>query len=244
MTDQSDDCDVAEDLDDLGIANWRAAMGCFSGTACCDATDYAVNMTYDGVDPEFADAYDPGDRFLPPSVRVMPLKPTKDAAAYSVQVIDDNGYDDQLGVVAFATNVAWTEQLTMDYDRIHAKIHGIQKSMPHGTSIHAGIGAARIELESSRARPEASKVMVLMTDGNSNAAQALTEAQLAVDAGITIFCIGLGTDVDQNLLDDIANLGGGEAVYIDNVTDESVYGPQLSAVFVSMASRMGIGLIQ
>ena len=57
------------------------------------AVDFAVNLTYDGavatMFPEYAGIYSSGEPFLPPSIRIQPLKATKDAAAGGVSSISN-----------------------------------------------------------------------------------------------------------------------------------------------------------
>lgn len=231
MTKQSDGDEVSADLDALGIPSDPS-----------QSKKTALSLTYDGSDPQFASVYNISDPFLPPSVRIQPLKATKDAAAFSVGIIESAGFNDLLGAVAFSSTVEWTEQLTTDYARVRAKLLGATKY--GGTKIHLGIQAARLELLSSRARSGADKVMVLMTDGKSDSTSALQEAQISVDAGITVHTVGLG-NVDAALLDAIAALSSdGQALYVTNYTDASVYGPQLREVFRSLAGEVGYILIR
>ncbi len=209
--------------------------------------EFALDLTYDGqvaaLYPEYGDVYSFGELFLPPSVRIQPLKATKDAADKSIEIIRDSGYDDLVCAVAFATNVDWVVPLTYDYESVRRKIRGMNRSAAWRTSIHLGIQAARLELLSVRGRAGADKVLVLMTDGNSSVASALAEAELAADAGITLHTVGLGSNVDQVLLDQIAALNGGQALYIDNNTSPAVYGPELEEVFQNLASDVGLMLI-
>ena len=139
--------------------------------------------------------------------------------------------------------VDWVEPLTTDYARVQAKIRGATKY--GGTKLHDGICAAREELLSERARAGAQGVIVLMTDGRSSASAALAEAQLAVDAGMTLHCVGLGTHIDYDLLDAIAALGGGVALYVDDTADPDVYGPALEEAFSQIAEEeVGHSLIR
>ena len=98
-------------------------------------------------------------------------------------IVENAGYDDLLSAVAFSDGVVWTEPLTTDYSRIRAKILGAQSISK--TTIDLAIEGARLELQSVRARSGADKVIVLMTDGNSDASAALAQAQITVDAGMT-----------------------------------------------------------
>ena len=83
------------------------------------------------------------------------------------------------------------------------------------TNIGDGIIAAREELSSTRRRENADKVLVLLTDGvptlPTKAGQkgypetyAIESAELARKDGISIFTIGLGKNVNVNLLRKIA----------------------------------------
>jgi len=237
MTKQSVESEVAADLAALGIPVDS------SGKKKNPAIKTALSLTYQGGDPMFDGVYAIGEKFLPPSVRILPLKPTKEAAAYSISILEQRGFDDLVGAVAYASYVEWVEPLTTDYARVRAKLLGATKY--GGTSLHEGIRAAREELLSSRARPMADKVIVLMTDGKSDYNMAIQEAQLAADAGMYIHCVGLGMDVDYLLLEDIAALGRGITLYVDNTTDPAVYGPALEQVFVSVATNtVGVGLIE
>ena len=117
--------------------------------------------------------------------------------------------------------------------------------MAFSTRIDLGIEAARIELESDRARFGTDKVIVLMTDGNSNPTRAITQAEIAADAGVMIFCIGLGTGVNRNLLRQIAALGNGKFFYVSGEGGTSVYAPILEQVFANIASQeVGYGLLR
>jgi nitric oxide reductase activation protein len=75
------------------------------------------------------------------------------------------------------------------------------------TRIDLALAAATDELLGPRGRPDANRVIVLLTDGQPThtTPQAVRdEAGLARSAGITIFTVGLGPDVDATLLADVA----------------------------------------
>ncbi len=200
-------------------------------------------MTYDGSYPEFNGIYQIGEAFLHPSIRMQPLKATKDAAATAVEIIKNSGYDDLVGAVAYSGGVSWVEPLSNDYDRVRSRIRGTPVAFR--TRIDLGIEAARIELESVRARFGTDKVIVLMTDGNSNPPQARAQAEIAADAGMLIYCIGLGTGVNKNLLEQIAAIGNGKFFYVTGEGGTSVYTPLLEQVFANIASQeVGYGLLR
>ena len=233
MTKQTDEDEVAADLLALGLWDGDDDGGDKKKKKGGDAKKIALSLTYDGSFPEFAGVYEIDEMWLHPDIRIQPLAATKIAAALSVNIIDEMGYDDLVGAVAYSSQVDWVEPLTTDYTRVQAKIRGATKY--GGTKLHDGIRAAREELLSERARARAEGVIVLMTDGKSDSAAALAEAQLAVDEEMTIHCVGLGTNIDYDLLNAIAELGGGIALYVDNTTDPAVYGPALEEAFRQIA---------
>jgi collagen type VI alpha len=66
---------------------------------------------------------------------------------------------------------------------------------------------ALAELSGARSRPNADPVIVLLTDGRPDdtaLAAALSSAATARRAGVTVFAIGLGSDVQREVLSGIA----------------------------------------
>ena len=75
--------------------------------------------------------------------------------------------------------------------------------MAPGTRIDAGLDAARAELQGPSRRTTARGVVILMTDGQptrSTAGRVVAAADAVKRAGATLFTIGLGPDVDPDLL--------------------------------------------
>ena len=173
--------------------------------------------------------YEVGERFLPPSVRLQPLKAVKDAAANAVDRLSQSGYDDQLGVLGYSEAVNWLETLSTNYARARARIRGAAPFA--GSRLDLGIQAAREELSSGRARPNAVQTIVLVIAGSTNSGLALAQAQAAADDGIVIHCIGVGPDVDHNLLDSIAAICHGKTIYIGLDQNSDQYGADLIEIF-------------
>lgn len=72
-----------------------------------------------------------------------------------------------------------------------------------GTRIDRGLVVALGEIQGIRGRRDARPVIVLLTDGRPSggtATDAVRAAERARAAGVTVFTIGLGTDVDDDLL--------------------------------------------
>ncbi|MDL1897143.1 VWA domain-containing protein, partial [Anaerolineae bacterium CFX7] len=116
---------------------------------------------------------------------------------------------EQIGVVEFDQGADVVQALTNNRGILLGAIDAIQAG--GGTAIEQGIIMAQRELATARARTDASHIMIVMTDGrNSNVFGFITGAlELAAkDAkalGIRIITIGLGQDVDQDVLESIAS---------------------------------------
>lgn len=152
------------------------------------------------------------DRRDPPE----PLTTAKDAAA---DFVDRMSKKDQIGYISFATDISrpFDQTLTDRADKVKAAIlrtvigsDGLQF-----TNIAEAIAAAGKELTSIRHNDDAESIIVLLTDGvptrpESNddpdypSKAALQMAEEAKKAGITIFTIGLGIDLNPKLLEEIA----------------------------------------
>lgn len=101
-----------------------------------------------------------------------------------------------------------------------------------GTDIYTGIDAGVAQLEMVKSD---NKVMILMTDGqDSNYSKTKASAQAAADAGITIYTVGFGNDVDESLLQEIAELTGGEYRYANT---ENIMGIIGSFIHAQQASN-------
>lgn len=100
--------------------------------------------------------------------------------------------DDRFGLVVFAGAAVTVCPLTLDHDvaaRILADV-GL-RSLPGGTAIGMGLGTAVSRLRGSDA---SSKVVILVTDGSSNAGQLdpMTAADLAASEHITVHTVLVG----------------------------------------------------
>ncbi|HIE32038.1 MAG TPA: VWA domain-containing protein, partial [Methanosarcinales archaeon] len=76
--------------------------------------------------------------------------------------------------------------------------------------------------------------VVLMTDGIDNAGyhSMITEAERAAASNTTIFTVGFGSDIDDVVLQQIANITGGEYYFAPNAT-------VLRSIFVGIAGELG-----
>ena len=111
---------------------------------------------------------------------------------------------DQVAVVRFDTDAQVVSELTGDRAAVVEGIRGLE---PHrGTHIDLGLLTALEELGSERRIADNVPVMVLLTDGihTGTAGAELDAARRVREAGVRVYTIGLGADVDEPTLREMA----------------------------------------
>jgi Ca-activated chloride channel family protein len=133
---------------------------------------------------------------------------------------------DRIGIVVFGSQAFVLTPMTLDINAVHALVGSIVSRMAgDGTAIGDAIGLAVKKL---RERPEGSRVLILVTDGENTEGSLPPRlaAQLAAHEGIRIYTIGVGTkglvpfmedgrmteqkmEIDEDLLTEVAKMTGG-----------------------------------
>jgi Mg-chelatase subunit ChlD len=123
------------------------------------------------------------------------------AASTFATLLDLRPGGDRAGVVGFDAGALLVQPLTTSRGAVQA---GLASLVPAaGTRIDLGLQIATAELTGARSRPDADRVIVLLTDGRATAGSedaALAEAARARGLGIATWVIGLGGDVDTEFL--------------------------------------------
>lgn len=134
---------------------------------------------------------------------------------------------DQIGIVLFAEDAFGYAPLTLDYDLLQTNIDNIDSDiMPkEGTAMGSAIA---VGINKMAQHDSPSKVMILLTDGASNRGkiEPITAAELAKDAKIKIYAIGIGkkeykrrtlfgvqtitSDLDEGTLMEVAKITNGQ----------------------------------
>ncbi|WP_336001248.1 vWA domain-containing protein [Halorientalis halophila] len=129
-----------------------------------------------------------------------PLNALKTAA---VDFVNNLSSPDEAAAISFNSSASVDQELTTTYGDV---INAINNYTAGGqTSIAAGVAAGENELlNGTNATPGASKVMILLSDGNSSSSAAISAADAAKDAGIRIFTIALG-NANTSLLQQLAS---------------------------------------
>lgn len=122
------------------------------------------------------------------------------------------------------------------------------------TNIGGGLSEAVAELLSDRARPNAHKIILLMSDGVANTdeygnfntssarAYALEVAQLAADHRMRIYSVSFGFGVDRSIMQEIAAIGKGIEFYAEGTPEE--YSDQLKGIFQTLGGKRAVALVE
>ncbi|MEM9657572.1 MAG: VWA domain-containing protein, partial [Planctomycetota bacterium] len=154
----------------------------------------------------------------------------KDAAKGAAELL---GPRDQLGVIAFDGESYWVSELHSAADRgyIVDRISTIEAS--GGTSIYPALSDAYDALVGATAKL---KHVILMTDGHSTPGDFEGVANDMVAARITLSSVAVGQEADQELLEQLANTGGGRYYLCDDPSNV----PQVFAKETVEASKSAI----
>jgi len=113
---------------------------------------------------------------------------------------------DRATIVAFNIEARVRQPLTGDKTALLAALDDLPTQS--GTRIDLGLQTAREELTGANALPGRNRVIVLLTDGQPTMVEPATVISVADEAkgaGLAIYTIGLGADVDAALLRVIAS---------------------------------------
>ena len=133
---------------------------------------------------------------------------------------------DRVGIVVFGSQAFVLSPMTLDLHAVHTLLDGIITRMAgNGTAIGDAIG---ISVKKLRERPEGSRVLILVTDGENTEGSMppVLAAQLAAHEGVRIYTIGVGSkglvpivvdgqvieekmEIDEDLLTGVAAITGG-----------------------------------
>jgi Ca-activated chloride channel family protein len=132
---------------------------------------------------------------LSTSMRAEDLRPNRFEAAKAVaSEFMDGRTNDRIGLVVFARQSFTLVPPTLDYRLLKRALSDLKMGqVEDGTAIGMGLATSVNRLRRSEA---ASKVVVLLTDGENNAGEIdpLTSADLAKTFGIRVYTIGASTE--------------------------------------------------
>ena len=144
---------------------------------------------------------------------------------------------DRIGIVVFGKNAMLQAPLTLDHNALQEYISSMYIGMvdPHYTAIGDALGVAANHLKDSKAK---SKVIILLTDGDSNAGtiEPILAANAAATLGLRVHTIGTARadkqdvysnqedEINEGLLLEIAQRTGGKFYRANNEDElEKIY---------------------
>lgn len=152
----------------------------------------------------------------------------------------DNSPADELVSISTYNQVATTDQpLTGTYGLVSGALNPYTNNFcAGGTNIGGGIREGLNSLSGGGARPNAWKVIIVLTDGIHNIGDdPVSEAVDAADAGAQIYTVTFSAEADQVEMETVADKGGGVHFHASNASD-------LTDVFEELAKRLPTLLTQ
>jgi Mg-chelatase subunit ChlD len=193
---------------------------------------YASDEIATGYPPKANPNWKVGDP-APTSSRWLDLEA---GAETFIREMERSALEEFASLVTYSSNATLDQEPSKSYNQVRSGIKKYTNSFPPGaTNIGEGLRLGFESLGRPSARPSASKVIILMTDGKLNAPNGapkpLDVAKAAADKGVVIFTITFAEEADKKLMQDVAKIGGGQHFHASN-------GASLSNVLSTIARML------
>jgi Ca-activated chloride channel family protein len=148
------------------------------------------------------------------SMQGMRLQQVKEATR---QIIDSLQANDALSLVVFSDRAEVLLPAQSNIDKAMAKSIASTIQPSGGTEMLQGLLAGLQEIENTRSEDSVNH-LILLTDGQTYGDEqgCLEEAQAAGRSQISLSTMGIGSDWNEDLLDQMAALSNGTSTYIDS----------------------------
>lgn len=154
---------------------------------------------------------------------------------------------------------------THNYPTNHDAVAGRLKELQAGhydnyTNMGGGIARAIETLTGANARPEARKVMIVLTDGDANVDEsgnitssggrnyARAQAGAAAAAKIKIYTVSVSSSAATEFMQELADIGNVDGSEAENAffagTNVEEYGAELAGIFQLLGARRGVELVE
>ncbi len=187
--------------------------------------------------------------------RQQPITALKDSVDVLADYLLTVSADDNVGLSVYTYPDSAGAKLELGLGSTLSQVKTISRQRQAGhydqyTNIGAGMRIARLELEANK-RPKALQMMILMTDGLPNRTStsasptqfSIDEANLALASDIKIFTVSLGARADAGLMQQIADITGGEHFNVPGGASVAEYAQDLKEIFGKIASDRPLKLI-
>ncbi|WP_246114190.1 vWA domain-containing protein [Rubripirellula tenax] len=148
-----------------------------------------------------------------------------------LDVLDTTSQEEQVSVASYSTYATLDCWLEKNFTVVRNKVASLSPS--GNTAIGRGMQSGITALLDNRARPYASKTMVVMTDGIENTGTSCTTVatSLMSSYNLTIHTVTFGDGADQTKMQQVAAIGGGKHYHASS-------GAQLVAIFEEIANNL------
>ncbi|TWT85610.1 von Willebrand factor type A domain protein [Posidoniimonas polymericola] len=121
--------------------------------------------------------------------------------------------------------------LTTDLDAVDGSVTDLTGSVWNGnTDIESGMRKGlNTLLASASARPNADRIMIVMTDGNENVGSAVAAASDCRTARVQVHTVTFSVEANQTVMKEVASIGGGKHLHAETEA-------QLKAAFKELAA--------
>lgn len=160
-----------------------------------------------------------------------PWRDLVDAVNAFLDVLDVTSQEEQVSVASYSTWATLDSYLEMDLQVARDTVEELNTG--GWTAIGRGMNEGIQALLDSAARPYAAKTMVVMTDGIHNRGESpdTVATDLMSTYNLTIHTVTFGEGADQNLMQDVADIGGGKHYH-------AATGAELVAIFEEIANNL------
>ena len=144
------------------------------------------------------------------------IEQLRDAVQHAIDLLHD---DDIVSIVAFDDNAQALVQSMTAHDQKHLKNQVSKLSAGGGTHMEKGMREGLTQVRKNLGTQRVNQ-LVILTDGQTeNEEQCRREGDNAAREGVKIIALGLGSDWNEGLLDDVAQRAGGSADFIARPQD-------------------------
>ncbi len=163
-------------------------------------------------DWQFGDPVPPHARWLDACVSV----------SLFLDLLNETSHNESVGLCTYGSDAKIDQRLTSDYSLVNLRMHAISQQYKGGaTNIGDAIESGIETLAHKQtARPWATRVIILLTDGIHNTGKnPEAAAQTAAAQGIQIFTVSFSSEADIGRMSEIAAIASGKHFHADSADD-------------------------
>jgi hypothetical protein len=184
------------------------------------------------------------DNFSQTDLTNTPEEPMRSVKDGLQEMVNITRAFDHMSLEIFASTARHEVDLTSDRQSIADRLYAMQPNhYDNSTNIGSGLQSAIAELTSTRARDDAQKIIVLMSDGASTMGpDPESVAETANDLGIKIYAISVGYIADRATMQAVAAATGGQEFFAQGTPAQ--YTAQLQDIFRTIGGLGSATLVE